>query len=485
MIEMHRESEKVAQTHQEKVDFNVLSPDQVRHIHRTALEILERTGVEFYLKEARELLEDAGCRVEGERVYFPPALVEWAIDIAPSGMTLFNRDGDDAMFIGGDNVTFGPGPTLLNMRDFETGERREFTKQDTVNVARLCDSLENIDWVMGFGTISDVPTEHSDRHEFEAMVKNTKKPIVVWSYTDEGMKDIIDMAIAVRGGKKELAREPFIISLSAPISPLAHNEDSLKRILLSAENQIPLVHAPATQGGANAPITISGQLAQGTAENLSGLVLTQLAQEGLPYFFGGVASIMDMKTAIFSYGAPEKDLAMAGYMDIAEYYELPTWGTGGCSDSKVFDQQSIIEGSLSALVSALSGANLVHDVGYLESASTGSLEQIVAVDEAVGMARRFIDGIEINDHTLALDVIDEVGHGGNFSAHQQRANNFKKGAQRSTLLDRTNRGTWEEKGSKTFEQRAHEKVIRILEEHEPTSLPDDVGRKIDGILDRL
>jgi len=482
---MSEKKENLTASHQEKVGFQVLSKDQVKKIHQTALEILARTGVEFHLKEARDLLSKAGCSIDGSRVYFPSHLVEWAIETAPSGMTLFDRDGKKATFIGGNNVTFGPGPTLLNIRDPKTGKRRGFTKQDVVNVARLCDALANIDWLMGFGTISNVPTENSDRHEFEAMVKNTTKPIVVWSYTEEGTKDIIEMAIAVRGNRKNLVKKPFIMSLSAPISPLAHNEDSLKKIILTAENGVPVIHAPATQGGANAPIGIAGQLAQGTAENLSGLVLTQLKREGLPFFFGGVPSIMDMRTAILSYGAPEMDLALAGYMDIANYYNLPTWGTAGCSDSKIFDQQSVIEGGFSTLISALSGANLVHDVGYLEAASTGSFEQIVMVDETIGMAKKFIDGIEINDRTLALDVIDEVGHGGNHLTHSHTLNNFKHVTWQPTLLDRSPRETWEARGSKTFEKRVNEKVLKILEEHEPIPLPNDVTKKIDRVINRL
>lgn len=472
-------------THQERVNFQVLSKDQVKDIHRSALEILNRTGVDFQLKEAREILSAAGCNINGNRVHFPPGLVEWAINTAPSQMTLFDRDGNHSMTIGGNNVTFGPGPTLLNMRDPETGQRRKFKKQDTKNVARLCDALDNIDWVMGFGTISDVPPEESDRHEFEAMVKNTSKPVIVWSYTKEGMDDILDMATSIRGDKEDLVNKPFIISYSEPISPLTHDKDATRKLLLTAEHRIPTIHSPAIQGGASAPVSVVGQLAQGTAENLSGLVLSQVKQEGLPYFFGGVISIMDMKTAILAYGAPEKELSSAAYMDIANFYDLPTWGTAGCTDSKIFDRQSAIEGTLSTLLSALSGANLVHDLGYMESGSTGSLKQIAMVNEVIGMAKKFIDGIEINNETLALDVIDEVGHGGNHLTHSHTIDNFKRVTWEPTILDREERGTWKKKGSKTLSERANEKVTKILNEHEPSPLSDGVIEKIDAVIDAL
>ncbi|MBS3786950.1 trimethylamine methyltransferase family protein [Candidatus Bipolaricaulota bacterium] len=470
---------------QDKVGFNVLSESQVKDIHQASLEILQSTGVNIHLKETRDMLEEAGCKVEGDRVFFPPSLVEWAIDSAPSRTYLFDRNGENPLTLGGHNVTFGLGPTLLNMRDTETGERRPFRKQDTVDAARLVDALDNIDWVSGLGTIDDVPHEYSDRHEFEAMVKNTTKPIVAWSYTNEGLEDIVEMASAVAGSKEEFLRKPFVISYSEPISPLTHDKDASKKLLLTADYGIPTVHTPIPQAGASAPVTLAGQLAQGNAENLSGLVISQVRREGLPFFIGGVISIMDMKTAILAYGAPEKELATAAYMDMAHHYELPTFGTAGCTDSKLVDQQSGIESTMSVLFSALSGANLVHDVGYMESASTGSLEQIAMVDEIVGMIKKFTNGIEVNDYTLALDVIDEVGPEGDHLTHEHTMDNFKKVAWHPTLMDRDVPDTWMDKGSKSMEERLREKVQEILEDHEPEPLPEETKEKIETVIERL
>lgn len=470
---------------QDKVGFNVLSESQVKDIHQSALEILQNTGVNIHLKETRDMLEEEGCKVEGDRVFFPPSLVEWAIDSAPSRTYLFDRNGENPLTLGGHNVTFGLGPTLLNMRDTETGERRPFRKQDTVDAARLVDALDNIDWVSGLGTIDDVPHEYSDRHEFEAMVKNTTKPIVAWSYTNDGLEDIVEMASAVAGSKEEFLRKPFVVSYSEPISPLTHDKDASKKLLLTADYGIPTVHTPIPQAGASAPVNLAGQLAQGNAENLSGLVISQVRREGLPFFIGGVISIMDMKTAILAYGAPEKELATAAYMDMAHHYELPTFGTAGCTDSKIVDQQSGIESTMSVLFSALSGANLVHDVGYMESASTGSLEQIAMVDEIVGMIKKFTDGIEVNDYTLALDVIDEVGPEGDHLTHEHTMDNFKEVAWHPTLMDRDVPDTWMDKGSKSMEERLRKKVQEILEDHEPEPLPEETKEKIDTVIERL
>lgn len=470
---------------QDKVGFEVLTESQVKDIHQASLEILQTTGVNIHLKETRDMLEDAGCKVEDEKVYFPPGLVEWAIDSAPSRTYLYDRNGEDPLTLGGHNTTFGLGPTLLKMRDPETGERRPFRKQDTVNAARLVDALDNIDWVSGLGTIDDVPHEYSDRHEFEAMVKNTTKPIVAWSYTNEGLEDIIDMASAVAGSKEEFLRKPFVVSYSEPISPLTHDKDASKKLLMTADYGIPTIHTPIPQAGASAPVTLAGQLAQGNAENLSGLVISQVRREGLPFFIGGVISIMDMQTAILAYGAPEKELASAAYMDMAHHYEIPTFGTAGCTDSKVVDQQAGIEAMFSSLFSTLSGANLVHDVGYTESGTTGNLSQIAMVDEIVGMLKKFSNGIEVNDYTLALDVIDEVGPEGDQLTHKHTLDNFKEVAWHPTLMDRNVPDTWKDEGEKTMEERLKEKVNEILEEHEPEPLSDEVEVKIDEVIDSL
>jgi trimethylamine--corrinoid protein Co-methyltransferase len=347
------------------------------------------------------------------------------------------------------------------------------------------DALENIDWVSGLGTIDDVPHEHSDRHEFEAMVKNTTKPIVAWSYTNKGLEDIVEMASAVAGSKEEFLRKPFVVSYSEPISPLTHDKDASEKLLLTADYGIPTIHTPIPQAGASAPVTLAGQLAQGNAENLSGLVISQVRREGLPFFIGGVISIMDMKTAILAYGAPEKELATAAYMDMAHHYKLPTFGTAGCTDSKLIDQQSGIESTLSVLFSALSGANLVHDVGYMESASTGSLEQIAMVDEIVGMIKKFTNGIEVNDYTLALDVIDDIGPEGDHLTHKHTMDNFREVAWSPTLMDRDVPDTWMDKGSKSMEERLSEKVKEILEEHEPEPLSEEAEAKIDSVINRL
>lgn len=469
----------------EGTQFRVLSLNQIKKIHLATLEVLERTGVRIGCQEGFDLLREGGCKIEGDVVHFPPHLVEWAINSAPSQVLLWNRLGNKKLALGGRNTYFGLGPTLLNMIDLETGKRRAFKREDTANAAKVADALPNIDWVMGLGTISDVPPQYSDRFEFEAMVKNTSKPIVIWNYTKEGLKDTMEMASAVVGGKENLLKRPFLISYSEPISPLTGDRAATEKLLLAAEYGVPIIHTPCIQSGASAPVTLAGALVSANAENLSSLVIAQLKRKGTAFLMGGVITIMDMRDAQMSYGAPELSLALSGFTDIAHYYGVPTWGTAGCSDSKLPDEQAAVEATFSSLFSMLSGANLVHDVGYLESGKTGALEMIVMVDEILGYIRRITRGIEVNEETLAIDAIEEVGPGGHFLAHSHTLRNFRKELWQPDLSDRQTWSKWVEGGKKRMEDRTREKTQLILKTHTPAPLSSQAEEKIQEVINRL
>lgn len=466
------------------IEFKVLSQDQISQIHRTSLEVLARTGVKIQCEEALELLKEAECKVKEDLVKFPVHLVEWAINTTPKQVFLYDRLGNQRLSLGGYNSYFGLGSALLNMIDPQTGKRRAFLKEDAAKAAKIADALPNVDWVMGLGAISNVPHQYSDRHEFEVMVRNTVKPLVISSYTKEGLRDIVEMASAVVGGKEELAQKPFIISYSEPVPPLSEDEAAAEKLLLAAAYGLPIIHTPCLQGGATVPISLAGELVSANAENLSALVIAQLKRRSVPFFIGGVIAIMDMSTGQTSYGSPEMDLALAAYMDIAHYYEIPTWGTAGCTDSKIVDEQAAIEATLSCLLSSLSGANLVHDVGYMESGKTGSLEMIVMVDEILGYINRIKKGIEVNEETLAVDVIDEVGPGGNFLTHPHTLAHFRKQIWNPSLVDRQVYDKWADSGSKRMIDRVREKVQKVLETHVPEPLPEEVEKKIEQIMAR-
>ena len=465
--------------------FRVLSDDQIYEIHLATLEVLERTGVQIPEEEAVDLLSGAGARVsDGGQVRIPSYLVEDALRSAPERITLANRDGERRVFLEGNKVYFGTGSDCPYLLDSYTGERRPFQKEDVEKAARLCDHLPNIDFIMSLGLVSDAPTATSDRHQFEAMLVNTKKPIVFTAHDVKGMSDIIEMAAIAMGGREELRRSPCIVLYAEPISPLRHFGAAVRKLLLAAEEEIPAIYTPCPMCGATAPSTLAGTLVTANAECLSGLVISQLKRKGAPFITGGFISIMDMREAILSYGAPELSLLSAALTEIAHFYRLPMFGTAGCSDAKVLDEQAAVESAISCLMSALSGAHLVHDVGFLEYALTGSYEMVVLTDEIIGMVKRIMGGIDVSRETLAVDVIDRVGPGGNFLVEAHTLKHFRQEQWFPDLVDRRTYENWTKAGAKTMGQRAKEKVKKILDEHRPEPLPPDRRRAIAEIVAR-
>ncbi|MDO0823723.1 trimethylamine methyltransferase family protein, partial [Desulfosporosinus nitroreducens] len=266
--------------------------------------------------------------------------------------------------------------------------------------------------------------------------------------------------------------------------PLQHAWEAASKLILAARKGLPVVYTPCVMAGGTVPATMAGVLTQGLAESLSGLVINQATREGSPFIMGGVFTIMDMSSTIFSYGSPEFNLLMSSLADLAHYLKLPMFGTAGCSDSNLVDEQAGIEAALSIAMTALSGPNLNHDVGYIEYGSTSSLEFLAINNDVIGMARRLVRGIKVNDETLALDIIHKIGPGGHFLSEDHTMKHFKTETYYPSLIDRQRYESWLESGSKTLFERANEKVKDIIENYEPDPLPKDVQQKIRAIVER-
>lgn len=435
--------------------FHCLSSQQVRQTHKATLEVLERTGVDVYNEAALALLQRAGAQVTGVRVRFPSALVEWAISSAPESITIWSRDGVPTLQLSGRNVYFGPGPSCPNILDVYTGERRLVLSADLEDYARLCDALPNLDFMMSMGILAE-EAESSDVQEFAAMILNTKKPIVAWSWNEEGAQDILDMALPFRKGLDDLRQRPNYIFYCEPTSPLRHTDEALRKLLFTAERGLPLIYGSGPVGGASAPVTIEGMVVTGNAEVLSGLVIAQLQRSGTPFIFGTGTGPLDMASMTVAYGAPEFILGQAVLAELARFYGLPSWGFGGCSESKLPDEQTAIQSALWNLLSSLAGANLVHDVGFIESGLTGSMEALVMNNEIIGMVKRLLGGIGFSKEDFGLEV--------------------------TGLTDRSTYENWVAQGKTTMGWRAREKAKELLGRSPGESKPEqDV---IQQIIDR-
>jgi trimethylamine--corrinoid protein Co-methyltransferase len=286
------------------------------------------------------------------------------------------------------------------------------------------------------------------------------------------------MAAIVAGGWDELARKPYYVHYAEPLSPLIHTDEGVAKLLFSVEHGIPVIYTPMTLAGCTAPVTGAGCLVACIAETLSGMVIAQLKRRGAPVIFGGVPTVMDMSSAIVSYGAPEMLLWSAAMTDMACYFHLPVFSTAGCTDAVTFDQQAAAESAMSCLLAALSGANLVHDVGFTEAARSASLELIAATDEFISMIYSIMNGIEVTPETRALEVMDAVGPGGSYLGEEHTVLHFRENWF-PALLNRRNYEQWGAAGSMTLGDRANEHVRHILREHQPAPLPPDVMAELD------
>jgi trimethylamine--corrinoid protein Co-methyltransferase len=434
-------------------------------------------------EEALRLLAEAECEVREENwVCIPPSLVEWALRQPPSRVALCRRGSSDiSAALQERTVNFGLGSDCPNFLDPRTGEHRLFTLSDIRAVLQLADSLPELSFLMSTGIPSDYPS-NTYRKQFATAVQNCLKPIVFVCDDGEDCRRIVAAAAAVAGGEERLRLNPTLLLYSEPTTPLQHSRTALEKLLVMADTGIPVVHSPAPMMGGTAPITIAGGLALGAAEVLSGLVIHQLKRTGSPFVFGSGLHHLDMRTSISVYGAPEFQLARLGIADLGRYYELPTWGYAGHSDSCLFDGQAAADTVFfSTLVALQSGTNLVHDVGYLEAGLTNSPEMIVFTCEMIGMLRRFQEGFAIDAENLALDVIHAVGPGGNFLTEDHTIEHFREYWQ-PTLFTRQRSESWKAEGATTLSQRVREKTVALMEQAGGTPLTDSLADEVDYIL---
>ena len=464
--------------------FAVLSEDELQKLHLGALEVLRRTGVRFHHREALNMLEEAGAFVsDGNLVKFPSRLVEEALASAPERVVMCDRDGEAAMYLEGQNVYFGTGSDCLNLLDYETGEPRKFTREDLVAGYHLCDALPNIDFVMSIGIPADVDPIVAYDVQMALMLEHTTKPIVFVTDDLASCRRAIDMAAAVAGGDEALREQQHILLYSEPSSPLQQSETAVDKLLLMAAQELPVVHSPGPLMGGTAPITMAGGLVMSLAEILSGLVVHQMTNPGTPFVFGAGLHHMDMRSTQICYGGPEFQLTKAAVAELGRWYSMPTWGYAGCSDAKVMDEQAAAEAMLSVLMAKLTGANLIHDVGYMESGLATSFEMIVLTDELISMVDSLINGIEVSDETLMLDELDEVGPGGHFLNTEATMARFRD-FWYPDLLSREIRETWQERGGTTLGERLAEKVQTIIQEHRPEPLAADKKEQVQKILEQ-
>ena len=463
-----------------------LSQSDVEAIHTASLDILEKTGVMVKNKNALELLEEAGCRTEGQVVLIHPSLVEECLKRAPPSMELHMRDGDGRLSVGGDNVIFNPGSAAIFFIDRDTGEMRRALSQDLVQLVRLVDGLEHIHAQSTAIVPADVPESIADLYRLYIILKNSSKPAVTGAFTKEGLIDMKRMLEVVVGGPEELAKAPRAIFDCCPSSPLMWSDVTCQNLIDCARYGIPAEIVPAPQMGATSPVSIAGTLVQSNAEFLSGVVISQTVEPGAPIIYGGSPAAFDMRYCTARLGAVEAVIAACAAAEIGKHYRVPTHAYLGLSDSKVVDAQSGFESGLGIFLAALAGINIVSGPGMLACENCQSLEKLAIDNEICGMAHRLVEGVSFEGQALAADVIAKVGPGGHFLAEKHTRENLRKEQfMPSDVVCRLTPDSWRRSGSKDIVNRAKETVDRLLTEHVPKPLTADAEERLETVFNEI
>jgi len=461
-----------------KPRMQVINEEQIKQIHMASLEVLERTGIKMTHPRAVEMLAGAGARVDGDRIRIPAWMVEDALRKAPSRVVLGNRKGERSVFLEGDKSWFGPSLDCLDYLDPLTDERIRFTSEHCRVTATIADALPNFQWTMTIGMADDQPPEIADKVIARQALTYCEKPLVFCCNDAQSERAIYEMALLICGGKENFEKAPTVVQYSEPISPLEYYDPAVEKMLFTVENGIPLINFPAPQAGGSAPATFAGTVVQGSAESLSGLVLAQLARPGAPFIYGAFATIMDMRTSIFSYGAPELTLMVGAMAQMAQYYQLPFFGTAGCTDAKFCDPQAATEATLQCLTAAAVGSGLVHDCSsWMDHGSLVSPAFMVLVNEILFNVNQLMNGLPVTDETLAVNVIDSVGPGGHYLQHRHTLEHFRD-VRYSDLFERKIYGQWKSEGGKRFEERLRETTRKAMA-HEPAPLDPEVVKELD------
>ena len=463
----------------------LLSDEKCRAIYDAALTIIADIGMTVPHAEARAILvKGAGATVEGEDlVKIPREAVAKARETVPSMIPVFDRKGEPAMQLGGFNSYFGTGSDLMSIYDFETRERRRSVLADTVRMAHLCDGLANIDFIMSAAHPHDVEAYASYLECFRAMVSNTTKPMVMTAAGVEDLEVMWKIASEFRGGAEELRAKPYFIQYGEPVSPLQHAPEVLDKLLFCADWGIPLIYSPAPIAGATAPITHAGHIVQAVAESLFGVVIHQLRRPGSPVLTGMGPVKLDMSTVQALYNSAEYYTAYLGITEMAKWMDIPNWGYAGTSDSQCVDANAGVDIAELTLLSMQAGSNLNHDIGYLDFGLTGAGESVVITDEVISLNRRTLEGIEVNEETLGLDTIAQVGQGGDFLGAKHTKRHVRSLQWRPTILNRSTQKNWEADGAPDLTEKAHRKLIDIMANHKPEPLSAALKTKIDGMVD--
>ena len=465
----------------------VLSEEQINEIHNTALAILWDTGVQVKAPPALELLRKAGAGVDEDTMIcrIPASIVEQALRQAPSSFTIYARNPTFNVEVSTEALHIEPMIGRLNCFDYDSGKTHRTTLQDVADLVRLADALPCYHLLHSgaiMPQIEGVAIRATHVYGYLESVRNSSKPIKATSRQRLMAEDCLRMVAVIAGGEAALRKKPSTFTTDNPVAPLLHDREQMEGALQYARYGLPIDVTSEPQAGATSPVTLAGLLAQQTADVISGITIIQLANPGNPVWYGTCGSIMDMRVGRIAIGAVEMGLINVASAQIAHSYGIPCRGTASATDSKLLDFQAGYEKTLVLTMAALGGVNKIFYPGTMEGALTVSKEGLVLDSEIIDSVYRVLQGVDVNELTLAKEVIAEVGPGGHFLKQRHTMQFLQAEHFLPLLADRQTRERWEQAGSRNMADRAHDRVEKLLAEHQVEALPADTEAELERIV---
>ena len=478
-----------------KAGFNTLNgyglnafTDQEREaIHGATLQVFQNTGIKVENPEALDIFAAAGASVKRKEKYgivkIPGYIVEESIQSTPKIGMFYGRRPEDDYFTDNNRVGFTAGfGEHVKIIDPETRMVRPTVKQDLANITRIQDALPVITVIERAACSGDCLPETQPLHNYAAMVENTSKHCFLGFGGGRNTEKIIEIATIAAGGEEKFKDRPTVTGFVCPTSPLTLVHAACESIIACARGGIGISIIPMSLSGASSPASLAGVVVQHNVEVLSALILAQLTRKGTPCVYCGCSTIMDLRLACSPVGVPEMAQLSVACAKMAQFYSLPSWVGGCASDSKLADAQQGYDFTLTALPAALAGANVIYGLGAIESILTFDYAAMLLGAEQAERIQQVVGGIPVNDDTMALDLIHEVGPGGEYMTHKHTFQHMRE-MSTGKLFNRLNREAWEKKMKDTpIAEQAYAAAEKILENHTPMPLPQGAMADINDLI---
>jgi trimethylamine--corrinoid protein Co-methyltransferase len=465
------------------LSLNILSAEDIQRIHTATLDILESTGVKFPSKKALDIWEAYGVAVDRETavVKIPATIIEKAIKKAPPIYTLAARNPAQDLPLDGNHVYVGTDGCGVETIDIHSGKLRRSCLKDVEDIARVADSLKQVAFHWVPVSAQDCPPESRGLHELLAIWKNSTKHAQTESiYSEREARAAVEMAACIAGGKKALRKRPLLSFMECTISPLAQDGGSIEAALVGAEAGLPVGFMTMASCALTGPATLAGNLVVGNAEVLSALALIQLASPGAPVFYAAAQTAMDLRSGAYTGGGPEDFLFGAATNLLSDFYDVPLSMGSFATGAKEPNWQAGIENSLSTFLASVVMSDMLLGIGLLNGSLIWSFEQMIMDCEIFDIVCKMMEGILINEETLAIDAIREVGPGGTFLTHKHTKEHMRN-LWLSNLMDRRPYNEWIENkdGARDW---AREKAKQILSAHKPEPLDSSLIAELEKII---